>query len=92
MSDTALRVVYEPMTRDLPNGSTHYGDEQTVDLVDWEEHEAGEYAGRRVRGRTADGVDVVIHLGSKRVRMRDRDEGAFRQFAGYCREMRGVTA
>lgn len=91
MTDTALRVVYRPATSDLPNGSLEFDEPESVNLVDWDELEAGEYAGRRVRGRTADGVDVVVFLGSGRVRTREGDSGTFATFAGYVDELRGVT-
>jgi hypothetical protein len=92
MPETALRVVYRPVESDLPNGSLHYDDPEEVDLVEWDDHDAGEYAGRRVKGQTDDGMDVVVFLGSGRVRGRTDDDGTFDRFLGYADELRGVSA
>lgn len=88
----ALRVAYRPVERDLADGSTHYGDERTIDLVDFEEVGGGEYSGRHIVGEATDGRDVVVFLGSGRVRARGKDfDGTFEQFLGYADELRGVS-
>ena len=91
MTDTTLRVVYRPTTHDIVDQRLEVHDAETVDLVEWEEVPAGEYCGRHVRGRTADGLDVVVHLGSGRVRTREGDSGAYRTFAGYVDKLQGVA-
>jgi len=91
----SIRVYYRPVTDDLPNGSKHLGDEQSVDLTEWEfeENDAGDVT--YVRGTTADGRDVyapVPNHHKSTVRARDRDEGAYRIHLGWVQDICGVTA
>jgi len=91
MPETALRVVYRPTTQDLADQRLEFHDAEQLELVEWDAVEAGEYCGRHVRGTTGDGLNVVVHLGSGRVRTREADEGVFRTFAGYVDELQGVA-
>lgn len=95
MSDyDAIRVVFCPVTDDLPNGSKHLGDEQTEDLTewDWERNDDGDII--RVRGSTDDGRDVIApvpHYHKSTVRARDGD-GTFDINLGWVQRLEGVKA
>lgn len=93
MCETRLRVVYRPVSSDLPNGSMHFDDEEHVDLVDFEELE-NQNGGTYVRGTTEDGRDVVVRLGGrKEVRARPAgDDGTFSNMLGYRQRLKGVSA
>lgn len=91
MSEMFLRVVYRPVSRDLANRSTHFGDEECIDLVEFEEVRDTQF-GRHVVGTAADGRDIVVWLGSGRVRARDGDEGTFDQNLGKVDRLKGLTA
>ena len=67
-----IRVVYREVTQDLPNGSMHFGDEESLEFVVDEIHEG------RIRGHTDDGLDVVVWRGGRKdVRVREADSGPF---------------
>lgn len=88
----AIRVVYKPVTDDLPNGSKHLGDEQSEHLTEFEfERHDGEIV--RVRGETDDGRDVISPTPDSHkstVRGRDADKGTFSLSLGWVQRIEGV--
>jgi hypothetical protein len=81
---TTVELTYRPTTHDLADGRLEFHEPETLTLEDVEELEAGEYAGDRLKGRTPDGLDVVVFAGSDRVRAREADEGTYSRFLGYA--------
>ena len=89
----AIRVVYRPVTDDLPNGSKRLGDEQTATLTDYEfDRHDGRIVG--VTGTTDDGRDVTAptpDAGRATVRARDGD-GTYNLHLGWVERLEGVNA
>jgi hypothetical protein len=90
----AIRVVYRPVTDDLPNGSKHLGDEQTETLTEWEWERTDDGEIVKVRGTTDSGRDVIApvpeyHLST--VRARDGD-GTYNLNLGWVQRLEGVKA
>ena len=90
----AIRVVYRPVTDDLPGQRKILGDEETVELVEFEgETHDGEIV--KVRGRTEDGLDVISptpEYHKATVRAREADEGTYNQNLGWVQRLEGVKA
>jgi hypothetical protein len=90
----AIRVVYRPVTDDLPDNAKRLGDEQHETLTEWEWERNSDGDIVRVRGQTAAGRDVIApvpeyHKSS--VRARDAgDEGTFNLNLGWVQRLEGV--
>jgi hypothetical protein len=89
----AIRVVYRPVTDDLPDGSKHLGDEQTATLTDFTfDRRDGRIVG--VTGTTDGGRDVTAptpESGGATVRARD-DDGTYNLHLGWVERLEGVKA
>lgn len=86
-----LRVTYQPATQDLPNGSMHFDDPETVEFTVEKEWET------QATGTADDGRNITTPLSMKgrqqvRSRAADRDEGTFRQLLGYIRDLEIVPS
>jgi len=81
---TAVELTYRPTTHDLADGRLEFHDAETVRLEDVERVDGGEHAADHLKGRTPDGLDVVVFAGSDRVRAREADTGTYSQFLGYA--------
>jgi hypothetical protein len=86
-----LRVTYQRMHRDLPNGSTHFDEPETLDLVEFERREPGEYNGVRLEGVDSEGRNVVVFAGG-RMTVREADATGSYSYLGHARTVKGVTA
>jgi hypothetical protein len=85
-----LRVTYQRVESDLPNGSMHFDEPETLDLVKFDAVEPRENHGVRLEGVDSDGRDVVVFAGG-RVNIRGPDETGSYSFLGYARKLTGVA-
>lgn len=85
-----IRITYQRMRRDLPNGSTHFDEPETLELVEFERREPGEYNGVRLEGVDTEGRDVVVFAGG-RMTVRDADEEGSFDYLGEARTLKGVA-
>lgn len=89
----AVKITYQNVTDDLPNGSKHLGPEKTLELTDFEFERRDDGTIRQIRGSTKSGLDVVCWTGGKRtVRARKDDEGTYNINLGWRQAVKGVPA
>ena len=90
-----LRVVYRDVTDDLPNGRKELGDEEAVELVEFEPRRNDDGEIIKIVGRTADGVDVITphpHSHKCSVRARHADQGTYNRNLGWVQRLQVVEA
>jgi hypothetical protein len=88
---TTVKLTYQRTSHDLVDDRLSFHDPETLRIEDAEKVEGRQYGSDRLEGRTPDGVDVVIFTGSKRVNIRDADDGAF-SYLGYARDLEECDA
>jgi len=88
----AIRVVYRPVTDDLPGNRKILHDEESVDLVEFKpEHHNGNIV--RILGRTADGKEVISPTPESNgcsVRARNASGESYSQHLGWVQRLEAI--